>query len=451
MKKIYTAALAALVAAGSSFTASAQTENPESLYLVKDNHVVGKYGVNDVDYITFNLPEGVVDSPITLSVNSVGKNTVTYTVATQTPAVAYVHNIVSEYLANVYALTYFGDGIGNLDEDSFNYVLKLCLQSSGYFGAGTQTYTQTDYQDDGTGNEYYTARFSVVPGTKYYLVAWEVDPVTEEPKETINVTTFTTLAPGKSPYDVKVKSLGQKDEYISFDFSGTSEDLLYISTVFGLRSTIEGYAAVYGEDNLFGSWAQNWTLDELLADADWMADGSGEYVMLCRGYDADGNMSSSEPVYVQFEEAAGEGPVVTIFSKSKGDGHVSINFEIAPSNVEEAYVYLDTENNVDDMLNDGWELWEIASRASATDITSDINKFGETTYNAEVEDNVWYSVLIYAKDQDGNRSVTRINFSTLEGSSWDISTQSKAVPAIKKLNIRKKAGSVSNPSIRKKK
>lgn len=103
------------------------------------------------------------------------------------------------------------------------------------------------------------------------------------------------------------------------------------------------------------------------------------------------------------------------------------------------------------MLNDGWELWEIASRASATDITSDINKFGETTYNAEVEDNVWYTVLIYAKDQDGNRSVTRINFSTIEGSSWDISTQSKNVPAIMKLNIRKKAGAFSNPSIRKNK
>lgn len=60
MKKIYIAVLAAFVAAGSSFSVGAQTENPESLYLVKDNHVVGKYGVNDVDYITFNLPEGVI-------------------------------------------------------------------------------------------------------------------------------------------------------------------------------------------------------------------------------------------------------------------------------------------------------------------------------------------------------------------------------------------------------
>lgn len=52
-KKIFAASLAAVLTLG----ASAQ----EKLYLVKDNEVVAKYNVADVDYVTFNLPSDVID------------------------------------------------------------------------------------------------------------------------------------------------------------------------------------------------------------------------------------------------------------------------------------------------------------------------------------------------------------------------------------------------------
>lgn len=446
MKNIHSIALTAIMAAIPALSALPQSANPETLYLVKENRVVGKFDTKQVEYITFNLPAEVIDAPIWLTVDNVGKNTVTYTVNTQDPNCTYAHNIVSYYAANVVALSYYGSDVESLDQDTFDYVMKLCLQSSAYLGVGTQSYTQKDFEDDGTGNEYYTSRFSVMPGTKYYLAVWEVDPVTQEPKDKIDTIDFTTLPAGTSPYQVKVKSLGQVGETLAFDFAGTSEDLLYISTVFGRRQTMESYVKIYGMDNLFGSWAQNWTLEDLLTDNRWMAADSGEYVMYCRGIDADGNISEAEPVYAQYSAPESEGPVITILDKSKRPGHVSVNFEITPSNVSEAYIYLDTENNVDDLKNDGWELWEIASRSSATDITSQINSFGEYAYDSDVPEEEWLSLLIYALDNEGNRTVCRINFNTFEGADWNIVNPAK-VPALRKMPVFK--STMTNPSIKK--
>jgi len=53
-KKIFVAAFAAVLAAG----AYAQ----ETMYLIKGNQVVAKYNTGDVDYVSFELPEGVTDN-----------------------------------------------------------------------------------------------------------------------------------------------------------------------------------------------------------------------------------------------------------------------------------------------------------------------------------------------------------------------------------------------------
>lgn len=50
--------LAASIAASLSLGGFAQ----EKMYLIKDNAVVAKYNVTDVDYVSFELPEGVVDN-----------------------------------------------------------------------------------------------------------------------------------------------------------------------------------------------------------------------------------------------------------------------------------------------------------------------------------------------------------------------------------------------------
>ena len=98
------------------------------------------------------------------------------------------------------------------------------------------------------------------------------------------------------------------------------------------------------------------------------------------------------------------------------------------------------------MKNDGWELWEIASRSSATDICNEINTMGEYTYDSDVAEDEWLTLLIYARDKDGNRTVCRINFNTFEGTDWNIVNPAKAPRKSATLNLRTRAG---NPAIRK--
>lgn len=440
MKKIYALALTAMMVLPAFNSPAAE---PENLYLVKDNRVVGKYDAKEVEYITFNLPEQVIDSPLWLNVDNVGKNTVTYTISTQTPNTAYAHNIVSYYDANTIALSYYEMSLEDMDQATVNMILKMCLQSGAYLGGGTQTYTQTDFQEDGTSTQYYTSRFSVSPGTRYYLVAWEVDPVTQEPKDFVDTVEFTTLAPGQSPYKVEVECLGQVDETLEYDFSGTSEDLLYITTAYGAKNTMTSFVSMYGLDYLFGSFGQSFTLQELLDDSRWPAYDAGEYVLYCRGVDANGDIYDAAPVFATAKAKDSEGPVINIIDKSKGNNHVMVKFEITPSNVLDAYVYVGGEDEINDKVNDGYTLWEIAASPNAADVSYQINNFGEYTYDADVPER-WNSMLIAAQDKDGNRTICRLNFYPDDDTRWSVVNPAKA-PA-KNISFRSKT---ANPTLKK--
>lgn len=442
MNKIYAFAAAALLAApGLNSTA----QEPENLYLVKDNHVVGKYDAKAVEYITFNLPEEVDDSPLWLTVDNVGKNFVTYTVNTESNKTAYAHGIVSYYEANMIALSYYETELDEMEEGTFNIIMQMCLQSNGYLGMGTSTYTQRDYADDGTGSEYYTSRFSVRPGTKYYLAVWEVDATTQAPKSFIDTVEFTTLPPGQSPYAVDVECLGQVDDTLEFDFTGTSDQLLYITTAYGAKSTMEAFVGMYGLDYLFGTFGQNFTLQELLDDARWPAYDAGQYVLYCRGVDANGDIYDATPVYGTAAAQESEGPVINILNKSKGNNHAMVQFEITPSNVLDAYLYVGGENDVDDKVNQGYTLWEIAASPSATDITYQINNDGEYIFDEDVTEQ-WTTMLIAAQDKDGNRSICRINFYPDADSYWSVINPAKAPRLSKAPAFRSKA---STPVIKK--
>ena len=96
---------------------------------------------------------------------------------------------------------------------------------------------------------------------------------------------------------------------------------------------------------------------------------------------------------------------------------MSFNFEITPSNVDEAYVRLMDENDVDDMINDGWTLAELAASASAIDISSQINSFGEYTFTANNLDQKWYSIIVFAKNSDG-KIAQRFNFYPDNETEW---------------------------------
>jgi len=55
--------LAMMLVAGMADISMAQ----ENMYLIKGNQVVAKYNVDDVDYVSFSLPEGVTESAFNIN------------------------------------------------------------------------------------------------------------------------------------------------------------------------------------------------------------------------------------------------------------------------------------------------------------------------------------------------------------------------------------------------
>lgn len=442
--------LAATVLASSVLGAFA--DNHDTMYLIKGSQVVGKYNVTDVDYVSFTLPEGVDDSNISTEIKSIGKNTVTYTISTVNPNIAYAHNILTHYDVNYTALDLMGESFDSLEDEAKQLILKYTLQYNAYIGIGTQTYTQQDFQLDGTGPN---SRFKVIPGTHYYLCTWEVDPANEyAPLDNFKFKEFDTLAPEESSATFNCVYKETSEYGAIFDFSGN--DICYITTCWGPLSTMELFVNTYGLDYVLGTFGQFWELDFLQDSGDlgegipnsiWPIDRSGKYVMYARAFDFEGNCKDIRLELDIQVVSSNEGPSINIFSKQKSNGSVSVNFEITPSNVEEAYVRLCGENFVDDRLNMGYELHEIATGGDAEDITSIINSLGEYTYtNNEVEEE-WKALLIYAMDKDGNRTTLRINFFPDDETQWDIynpvfKTPAKKLPAIKHITGKR------NPSIR---
>ncbi len=439
--------LAAAVLASAAFGAYAQHD---TMYLIKGDRVVGKYNVDDVDYATFSLPEGVNDATVWLDIVEVSKNSVTYIVNTVNPTTAYAHNAISYYTAEYAALDFMGTPFKDLSDSEKVEILQYCLSYDAYVGMDTKTFTQKDYADNSNGEH-----FSIIPGTQYFLCAWEINPEDYTPLETFTYEEFTTQAPEAGTATVEASVVGPYEDW-GVQLAFTGNDVYYLRTCWGARSTMDQYVSAYGADYLFGLFGQAWDLEFLQSSGElgdgvpnsiWPVNGSGEYVLFIRAYDKDGNMNEYRlDVDVEEGGTAADGPKITIFSKEKTSDSVSINFEISPSNVEEAYVRMCGENFTDDRLNMGYELHEIAMGGDATDITSDINKFGEYTFSATGLEEEWKSILIYAQSKDGARTTLRINFFPDPESEWSIYNPVYAAPA-KKLPAVKKIVSKRNPPL----
>jgi len=391
----------------------------EMMYLIKGDQVVAKYNVNDIDYASFYLPEGVVDTPIRLTVDNVGKNNVTYTVSTTSSNTAYAHGILSEWDLWYAAMDNFGEEFDALTDEQKVAVLQAYLPYAGYFGIGNGTYTQTDNADDGMGE-----RQSVRPGTTYYLCAWQVDPVTQAPLEYFEYTKFTTEEPGESTGTLDVSFKRQNAEGLAFNFS-MSSNMQYVIVVYGMKDVMDSFVEFYGKELTMGVFGQAWTIDEVtgmnpekpeIENATWPVDEAGEYVLMARAVDNFGNIKEVK-VYATAEAVEAEGPAINVLNRSKTPGNVSVSFEITPSNVVEAYVRMIDMNTCDDRLNGGYELHEIAAGGDATDITNEINSMGEYTFTSSEVPDGWQSLLIMAKDADGLRTTQRMDFLTTQADS----------------------------------
>ena len=399
----------------------AYAQSTDMMYLIKGDHVVSKYKVDDVDYVSFELPAGVIDNPIWLSVDKVGKNTVTYTVSAVSQTETYAHGLVPFWEAQYASLDNFGDEYNNLSEAQQVQILQALLPYYGYLGIGTNTFTQTDSASDGVGST-----FEVMPNNKYFLCAWQIDPVTEAPLDLFVYDEFTTVAPGVSQAAFEASFLRQNEQGIALKFTGSNE-ISYVQTCWGVKNVMESYKERYGMDMLMGMFGQRFTLSQLegmspeytdveIENATWPAFDSGEYIMYVRAYDVNGDMIETS-VTATYEAPDADCPKITVWHRDKGEGFVEFNFEISPSNVDEAYVRLMKENDVDDMINDGWTLAELACSSQSADITSTINRLGEYTFTANDLTENWYAILVYAKNSDGS-VVQRFNFWPDTESEW---------------------------------
>lgn len=431
MKKII---LGVLLASMAAVSVPAQ----QKMYLVKDNRLVATYDVDEVDYVTFNLSDEVSVDPLTVEVKNVGKNTVTYSVGVFEKGLSYAHNIFSIPLLDSYAMSYYGEMFSEASEEEKIEIITECVYDEGcYVAAGTQSFTMNDFESDGYG--YY---FNVRAGCEYVAMA---APLTEAGDdivaEQICYTTFKTPDPGTTPLAVDVKLVSAADDMVVFDFSGTSPDIKYLLVAILPSEYLPIYQEYFGlgVDFFLNAWGNAYTLEELIEDPTWGVYESGEYSAFVRGVDANGDIAD---VRVDFEYTAGgegeiEAPTITIFSKSKDNGVLNVNFEVNPSNVAEAYYYIDTENNVDNMLNEGWEAWEIATRSTAVDVTDEIHSAGEYTINQTIDSEQWNTLLIYAKSNEGGRTVQRINFHMDADTYWDVQSPIRSqVAKARKLKIK---------------
>lgn len=413
---------------GTILTAGAQedTEN-QFVYLIKGNQVVGKYSVEDVDYVSFHLPEGVTENPVTLTIDDAGKNYITYTVNTLNPSTKYAHCTVAEHTVDYLLQEYCGTTLAEATPDDMKSALYYSMSFYGFEAAGTDTYTIRDGYDDG-----YGTIIEVIAGQRYIACVWELDDnydVIGDPYyQTVN-----TLPAGDSQSVLDVEYAGLDDTgSATFNFN-IGSDIVRVRTLYGLKDMMSWYIQRFGYDYTMIVFGQSYLPEELgEGSAGWPVIDEDDYIIYALGIDSEGNWVKAEcEAHIVPPAREEQGPQIKIFSKEKGDGKVSVNFEITPSNVDEAYIRLMSENDADDRLNEGYTLAEIASGGDAVDITGEINKWGEYTYTNNEVPRGWESLLIMGRNSDGT-TVTRINFHAFqEGSEWDIDENINVVSKVR--------------------
>lgn len=388
----------------------------ENMYLIKGNQVVAKFGVDEVDYVSFKLPEGVTENQLILSAGETGKNYFTYNVTTLSPTKQYVHFFLQKSLIDITLLTYYGTTMENSDPELVNQLLKNQLYN-GYLAEGTKSFTVQDGMSDGS------AELEVIAGQEYVIMVGEYDATADDLGEEFSYIVMKTQPAGRSAGTVSVAYAGLNERgEAMFNFTASS-DITKICTLYGTKASLESFISHYGFDFTMFTYAGRFAPAELIPGdgTGWLVNDENDYAMYVIGIDAEGNMTETQKVEMHIVPLRPEsvGPQIKIFSKSKSDGKVSVNFEVTPSNVTEAYVRLMDENDCDDRLNAGYTLPELAAGADAIDITSKINTEGEYTYvNNEVPER-WNSLLIMAKNDEGT-TITRINFWAATDTEWDI-------------------------------
>lgn len=404
-KRLLTTMVLALMMA---LTAVAQND---SIFLIKGDKVIGKYSTSEVDYLSFAKPDGVTEEPVSVTVNEAGKNYIYYNVNTINPSTGYVHCVVLATTVDYILQEYCGSSLATATEDDMAAAINMCMYNFGYEGTGTDTYEMRDGENS----------FMILGGQEYYICAWPTDDSHQLTGHPV-YTTVTTKPAGVSKEKLTVAYNGLDDKgNATFKFEAGS-NIRYIYTAYGYKSMMEQYMQIYGYEFLMFNFGNVDYPDNLTgSNAAWPVQEENDYKMYVLGIDVNGDWVKAETeAHITPSTPVDYGPRINLLDKSKGEGSVSVKFEITPSNVDEAYVRVIDENTADDRINMGYTPAELAAGGDATDVTREINNLGEYTYTASDLPDKWLSMFIMGRNADGT-AVTRINFHPyLDESQWDI-------------------------------
>ena len=404
--------LAMMLVAGMADISMAQ----ENMYLIKGNQVVAKYNVDDVDYVSFSLPEGVTESAFNINIDEVTKNSFTYTIKTLSPNKQYIHSFLEKTLVDITLMSYYGTNMDNTDPEIVNNLLKNQLYN-GFFAAGTDSYKV--YDGGRIGDE----TINITAGQTYIILVADLNTMTNDLGDDFTYATVTTQTADRSTGTLGVAYNGLNERGDAMFSFNISSEITKVYTMYSTKTTLESFINKYGFEFTLYAYAGIFS-PESLADGyegGWPVPEEDDYIMYALGIDANGDWTEIQKTEQHIVPPVKEtvGPQIKIFSKEKGPGHISVNFEIAPSNVTEAYVRLMGENDYDDSVNEGNLPYDIAKGSDAINITDDIRTKGEYTYTNDEVPERWNSLLIMAKNDEAT-TLTRINFWPDTETEWSI-------------------------------
>lgn len=420
-------AIFATAALAGTFSLSVHAQ--DNVYLVKGNKVVAEFPVNGIDYMTFKAPEGeaATDTVVPSAVET-GKNYIKYTVKTKEKNGYYAHAFFQSQLLDATLQYYYGTTVDETDQATLKQFLKKLVANYGYLGQGDKTFTIKDGENDGDGTDFF-----IPGGQDFYVATVNVTEVSDESASLgneVNFVKMTTLAPGESSEKVTVEYAGIDDDGLAAYNISLGDNIKTMYALLGSKKSVDQYESTYGYEYMMFTAAQSMTAADWTkyyeGKNQWEISKEDDYVMNVLAVDANGDwVKASAEDHIGTSQ--GDCPKVNVLSKEAGDGSVTVNFEITPSNVTAAHVRLMKENDLSNELNKDKTLDQVAVEGDAEDITSTINYAGEYTFKKSDLARGWYTLLMSGTDANGT-TVTKASFhSHLSGASWEI--ESKTFPA----------------------
>ena len=407
-----------LTAAMTAATAQAQ----QTVTLGKGDTTVAKFELNDGDYVTFDRPAGAEEqNRVEVTETKTGKNYINYTVITAADDQRYGHMLLQSSFLELYLTQYYGQSLSTVEDATLKQIFKVLFSSGyGYINQGSLAFEIKDGMSDGG-----TGTFFVPAGQEYYIVTVDCD-ADYKMGNNVSYTKVKTVDPDDSTETIDVEYKGLDSDGNALVSVTPSAGIATLHTVFGTKKSIDQFVNVYGYNYLMFGLGDSFTAEQWnsMSDSDkaLSIDKEDDYTFLALGIDENGDWVKNQ-IDLHFKPANTTNlPEVDVTSKTAGEGAVNITFSVTPKDVSKATVRLIGENALNNELNTGKTLADVAAE-EATDITDTVKANGEYTFSQSDITRGWYAVLCAATNDYGT-TVTKAVFHThLENFEWETSTK----------------------------